>query len=74
MAASMLAAGNRLNLNTNGALPRAVSPGKTTMPYVNIKVTRDGTAPSASSTTPEQKAALIKGVRSIARVIRSGAK
>lgn len=32
------------------------------MPYVNIKVTREGTAPGASSTTPEQKAALIKGV------------
>jgi 4-oxalocrotonate tautomerase len=62
MAASMLAGGNCLNLNTNGALPRAVSPGKTTMPYVDIKVTREGTAPGASSTTPEQKAALIKGV------------
>jgi 4-oxalocrotonate tautomerase len=33
-----------------------------TMPYVNIKVTREGTSPGASSTTPEQKAALIKGV------------
>lgn len=32
------------------------------MPYVNIKVTREGTAPGQSSTTPEQKAALIKGV------------
>jgi 4-oxalocrotonate tautomerase len=32
------------------------------MPYVNIKITREGTAPGASSTTPEQKAALIKGV------------
>jgi 4-oxalocrotonate tautomerase len=32
------------------------------MPYVNIKVTREGTAPGTSSTTPEQKAALIKGV------------
>ena len=34
------------------------------MPYVNIKVTREGTAPgaSASATTPEQKAALIQGV------------
>lgn len=32
------------------------------MPYVNIKVTREGTAPGATSTTPEQKAALIKGV------------
>ena len=32
------------------------------MPYVNIKVTREGTAPGASATTPEQKAALIRGV------------
>ena len=32
------------------------------MPYVNIKVTGEGTAPDPSSTTPEQKAALIKGV------------
>lgn len=32
------------------------------MPYVNIKVTREGTAPGASATTPAQKAALIKGV------------
>ena len=32
------------------------------MPYVNIKVTREGTAPAASATTPEQKAALIQGV------------
>ncbi|CAP43353.1 tautomerase family protein [Bordetella petrii] len=32
------------------------------MPYVNIKVTREGTAPGASATTPEQKKALIKGV------------
>lgn len=32
------------------------------MPYVNIKVTREGTAPGASATTPEQKAALIQGV------------
>ena len=29
---------------------------------MNIKVTREGTAPGASSTTPEQKRALIKGV------------
>jgi 4-oxalocrotonate tautomerase len=33
-----------------------------TMPYVNIKVTREGTAPGARATTPEQKKALIKGV------------
>ena len=32
------------------------------MPYVNIKVTREGTAPGASATTPEQKKALIEGV------------
>jgi 4-oxalocrotonate tautomerase len=32
------------------------------MPYVNIKVTREGTIEGASSTTAEQKAALIKGV------------
>lgn len=32
------------------------------MPYVNIKLTREGTVLGALSTTPEQKAALIKGV------------
>ncbi|MDL2397810.1 tautomerase family protein [Rhizobium mayense] len=32
------------------------------MPYVNIQVTREGTAPGATQTTAEQKAALIKGV------------
>ncbi len=32
------------------------------MPYVNIKVTREGTAPGQSATTPDQKRALIKGV------------
>ena len=32
------------------------------MPYVNIKVTREGTVPGASATTPEQKRAIIKGV------------
>ncbi|QGZ66806.1 tautomerase family protein [Paraburkholderia acidisoli] len=32
------------------------------MPFVNIKVTREGTAPGATATTPEQKKALIKGV------------
>jgi 4-oxalocrotonate tautomerase len=35
------------------------------MPYVNIKVTREGTAPGATATTPEQKAALIKGVTNL---------
>lgn len=32
------------------------------MPYVNIQVTREGTAPGATATTPEQKRALIEGV------------
>lgn len=32
------------------------------MPYVNIKVTREGTSPNATVTTASQKAALIKGV------------
>jgi 4-oxalocrotonate tautomerase len=32
------------------------------MPYVNIKVTREGTSPGATSTTLEQKRALIQGV------------
>ena len=32
------------------------------MPYVNIQVTREGTTPGASATTPEQKRALIQGV------------
>ncbi|WP_067065396.1 tautomerase family protein [Roseateles chitosanitabidus] len=32
------------------------------MPYVNIQVTREGTTPGASATTPAQKAALIQGV------------
>lgn len=32
------------------------------MPYVNIKVTREGTVPGESATTLEQKKALIKGV------------
>lgn len=32
------------------------------MPYVNIKVTREGTAPGATETTPQQKADIIKGV------------
>ncbi|HIC80693.1 MAG TPA: 4-oxalocrotonate tautomerase family protein [Kiloniellaceae bacterium] len=32
------------------------------MPYVNIKVTREGTAPELASVTAEQKAALIRGV------------
>jgi len=32
------------------------------MPYVNIKVTREGVTPDRTSVTPEQKAALIKGV------------
>ncbi|WP_420346990.1 tautomerase family protein [Pelagibius sp.] len=32
------------------------------MPYVNIKVTREGTTPELASVTAEQKAALIRGV------------
>jgi 4-oxalocrotonate tautomerase len=32
------------------------------MPYVNIKVTREGTTPGQTRTTPEQKAELIKGI------------
>jgi len=32
------------------------------MPIVAIQITREGTAPGAVSVTPEQKAALIKGV------------
>ena len=32
------------------------------MPYVNIKVTREGTTPNLKGVTREQKAALIKGV------------
>ncbi|WP_201315331.1 4-oxalocrotonate tautomerase family protein [Dyella sp. EPa41] len=32
------------------------------MPFVNIKVTREGTAPDRHAVTPEEKAALIKGV------------
>jgi len=32
------------------------------MPYVNIKVTREGTTPGSKGVTPEQKAELIKGV------------
>ncbi|MCA6124090.1 4-oxalocrotonate tautomerase family protein [Bradyrhizobium sp. WSM 1704] len=37
------------------------------MPIVTIQVTREGTAPGASSTTREQKAALIKGVSELLR-------
>ena len=32
------------------------------MPYVNIKVTREGTTPGATATTAEQKKALITGI------------
>jgi 4-oxalocrotonate tautomerase len=32
------------------------------MPYVNIKVTREGTSPNSPGVTAEQKAELIKGV------------
>ncbi|WP_375789034.1 4-oxalocrotonate tautomerase family protein [Bradyrhizobium sp. Pha-3] len=37
------------------------------MPIVTIQVTREGTAPGASSTTPEQKVALIKGASELLR-------
>ncbi|WP_375763197.1 4-oxalocrotonate tautomerase family protein [Bradyrhizobium sp. Pha-3] len=37
------------------------------MPIVTIQVTREGTAPGASSTTLEQKAALIKGASELLR-------
>jgi 4-oxalocrotonate tautomerase len=32
------------------------------MPFVNIKITREGSAPGLNAATAEQKAALIKGV------------
>ena len=32
------------------------------MPIVTIQITREGTTPGASAATPEEKAALIKGV------------
>ncbi len=32
------------------------------MPYVNIQITREGTAPGRDVATAEEKAALIKGV------------
>ena len=32
------------------------------MPFVNIKITREGSAPGRSAATAEEKAALIKGV------------
>ena len=37
------------------------------MPIVNIQVTREGTRPGAASVTPEEKAALIKGVSELLR-------
>lgn len=37
------------------------------MPYVNIKVTREGATPGRNSVTAEQKAALIKGVTDLLR-------
>jgi 4-oxalocrotonate tautomerase len=39
------------------------------MPIVTIRVTREGTAPGASSTTAEQKAALIKGASELLRAV-----
>ena len=35
------------------------------MPYVNIQLTREGTVPGVSSTTANQKAALIEGVSNL---------
>ncbi|WNL47508.1 4-oxalocrotonate tautomerase family protein [Dyella sp. BiH032] len=32
------------------------------MPYVNIQITREGTAPGRNAATAEEKAALIQGV------------
>jgi 4-oxalocrotonate tautomerase len=32
------------------------------MPYVNVKITREGTTAGAAGATAEQKAALIKGI------------
>jgi len=32
------------------------------MPFVSISITREGSAPGRSAPTPEEKAALIKGV------------
>ena len=32
------------------------------MPYINIQITREGTAPGRDAATAEEKAALIKGV------------
>ena len=32
------------------------------MPYVDIKITREGTAPGTTETTAQQKADIIKGV------------
>ena len=37
------------------------------MPIVTIQVTREGTAPGATSVTPEEKAALIKGASELLR-------
>jgi 4-oxalocrotonate tautomerase len=39
------------------------------MPIVTIQVTREGTVPGADRTTPEQKAALYKGVSDLLRDI-----
>lgn len=35
------------------------------MPYVNIQITREGTAPDRDAATAEEKAALIKGVSEV---------
>lgn len=35
------------------------------MPMVNIQITREGTSPDRDAATPEEKAALIKGVSEV---------
>lgn len=37
------------------------------MPIVTIQITREGTTPGATAATPEEKAALIKGVSELLR-------
>ena len=37
------------------------------MPFVNIAITREGSAPGRAAATPEEKAALIKGVSELLR-------
>jgi 4-oxalocrotonate tautomerase len=39
------------------------------MPYVNIQITREGSTPDSKAATPEQKAALIKGVTDLLQTV-----